>query len=625
MKVFNSKFADFKFRTVYITDNEEAEELITTEMLGHSLYGLDTEGSKKLEFKDHEQAGLDPYLTDIRLIQIYCGNTCYVFDLKHVDISVLKFLFYAGRFVAHFGMYEVKMLTHAGYPNMNVGCSLLMSRLIDCAEFSKYEPEEEIDDSEDQTGLSRYRAKSHSLDAVVQRLFGVKVDKMQQTSDWSAEVLSEEQILYASLDSVLTYHVAKKLEVKIKEYKMGKYYQLIKDIQHVVASMELAGLPVDWEYHAELMKKWKVNSEKSLEVCKPFFGDVNMRSGKQMSQWLVAYLKDDPKTLAAWPKTDKGSHAFGRPVLGDFNHLPPIAALLEYKKWSKLLDTYGESLVEKKHPVTGRLHTSYTLAQTATGRFSSRNPNVQNMPRDKEFRNMFKAPEGHVLVVSDFSQIELRLQAEFSQDPTMLGWYKNKQDAYKSMASSLFRVPVASITKEQRFVGKVMLLALGYGMGYTKLGTYSKNAGVKHPDKFWAAAHQRYHETVSTYSDWCYLMRDRATDLGYIETLLGKRRKLGEKEVFTGAPNTIIQGTASELMMKALLICQGKVKDLGTIVATVHDEILICTPVALSDKVAELLADSMNQAMVELFPHAADHHVADAAFGSRWGDAKSEL
>lgn len=628
MKIYKNKFADFEYKTLYITDKKEAQKLIS-KLPFDCLYGLDIETAKLTKWKEHPQAGLCPLLSKIRLLQVYHpGGNVYVFDLFHIPLAVLKTFLQKGRFVAHNGVFEIKHLTHAGLPNLNIGCSMLLSQLVDGAEHSPFEiplPTDEEEDDEDKDGLAQYRRRGHNLDAVIQRLLGYKVQKAMQVSDWGKKNLDTEQITYAGLDAVLTYKAAKILAAKILNYKMTKAYQLLKDMQHVVANMELKGLPVDWNYHKELISKWTKKSEEALTACKPFFGNTNMRSGKQMSEWLKKYLKDDEMELAIWPKTKKGAYAFSRTAIGSFTHLPAIAALLEYKKWAKLIDTYGESLIEKKHPLTGRLHTSYTIGETRTGRLSSRNPNCQNYPRDPEFRNMFMAEKDHVLVVSDFSQIELRLQAEFSKDPVMLKCYRDREDIYCTMATSLYNRPITKKDKDERFVGKTTMLALGYGMGPTKFQMYAANAGVKKPAAFFGKAHKTYHGMFRTYSLWCDKMRDRTAKLGYIETLMGKRRKLTDTELYTRAPNTVIQGSAAELMMKAMLICHEKIKGVGEIVATVHDEILIHVHKKHAETAKTVLADAMNNAMLTMFPKAVSHEVAEAAFAPRWGEAKAEL
>lgn len=954
------KFGQWSFESHYIKTVKTAKEIVSQLVSNRGkLYGLDIETAKLSDWKENPQAGLDPYLSRIRLLQIYDGvKNVYVFDLFVIPIKVLAPLLQTGSFVAHNAMFEILHITHAGYPNVNIGCSMILSQIIQDAEVSPYDPPED-EEEDNTTGLAKYRRVSHSLDGLVQRLFGVRVAKEEQVSDWSKKELSESQISYAALDALLTYVCAKELVKKLKEHDMVRYYHHLKSMQQVIADIQLRGIPVDWDYHKTLVSQWQTTAEAAEKACAPYFKDINMRSSKQMNEWLKTYLKDDPITLASWPRTKTG-YGFGKTVITAYRHLPAISALLNFKITAKLLDTYGDSLATKAHPITRRLHTSYTLAQTRTGRMSSREPNCQNFPRDKEFRNLFRADDGHVIVVSDFSQIELRLQAEFSRDPRMCDVYREGRDIYCEMASVLFNRPITKADKKERFVGKTCfsgdteiltiggwirldqynggpvvqyelpigctvkesarqhvrssrfnqafkfvpftgvggelkfvnptgyiirmhqnttevqdrnisicathdhtmywmhdsnmvvnkgtfsemlkqkspvviaagymnkreslseietrilamvvadgsfshnsirfgfvkrrkvrrcielfkqygikvsqktfkqhdtstglvtkinisnkelveklleyttdkkelswkcltdipgkiyleeaqfwdahkpqrkrrtsvlfsttveqtadvmqamavtegvsitktfssgmyqlcysleekctrrfsmlhrvretqdvycvsvpsgmllirrngricvqgncMLALGYGMGPTKLQMYATNANAgNHPLKFWEEAHAAYHRTFSTYSKWCDRMRFRAKKLGYIETLLGKRRKLSEDEVYTRAPNTVIQGTAAELMGLAMKLCNERIKGM---VATVHDEILLHVPEKDGDRAKTVLASAMNDAMKQMFPKAVSHHVADAAFGVRWGDAKGEI
>lgn len=623
MQTYLKKFDRWFFKIHYITTAADTKRSVKDlEGLKGKLFGLDIETAKLPEWKEHERSGLDPHLSKIRLLQIYDGTkNVYVFDLFKISIDLIKPILKSASFVAHNAIFEIVHLTHAGLPGLNVGCSMLLSQMIQDAEVSPFEPDEN-EDEDQKTGLAKYRRVSHSLDGLIQRLFGIRVAKEEQLSDWGAAKLTKSQICYAGLDAVLTHAAAKELAPRLKQHEMVKYYHHVKSMQQVIADIQIAGLPVDWKYHKELIKGWEKDQDSALEKCKPFFGDVNLRSTKQMSNWLKEHLKDDPITLGKWPTTKSG-YAFGKNVITAFKYLPAIDALLNYKISAKLLDTYGESLADKSNPLTKRLHTSYTLGQTRTGRLSSYEPNVQNFPRDKQFRNLFRADPGHVLVVSDFSQIELRLQAEFSRDPRMCAVYKEGRDIYCEMASVIFGKPITKENKSERFVGKTVMLALGYGMGASKLEMYAINAGVHgHDFSFWHEAWQAYYETFAVYIKWCERMRWRAKKLGYIETLTGKRRKLTEDEVYTRAPNTVIQGTAAELMGIAMKLCSSRMPGM---VATVHDEILLHVPKKDGEKAKTVLASSMNDAMKQMFPKAVSHHVADAAFGVRWGDVKGEL
>ena len=216
-------------------------------------------------------------------------------------------------------------------------------------------------------------------------------------------------------------------------------------------------MPIDWEKHSKLVTNWKSELEVKKEICKQYFGDINLNSNKQLSFWVQDYYKDQPDVIANWAKTDKGQFSFTRNKVKIKNNTKEVKALLEYKKVSKLLDSFGESLKDYVHPVTGRIHASYILAGALTGRFSSRNPNLQQQVRDAYFREIYAVKDGY-LVVCDLSQIELRVQAEMSRDPVMLDVYRNGKDIYKVFASQMYHCSIEEVTKKQRQVGKNCVL-----------------------------------------------------------------------------------------------------------------------------------------------------------------------
>jgi len=238
---------------------------------------------------------------------------------------------------------------------------------------------------------------------------------------------------------------------------------------------------------------------------------------------------------------------------------------------------------------------------------------------------MFSVPDDLVMCVSDFSQIEIRLQAEFSRDPVMHEVYRKGEDIYCTMATFLYGRKITKKDEAERFVGKTVMLALGYGMGPTKLGLYAQNAGINKTHDFWQHAWNTYHNKFAVYSRWCDKIRERATRLGYIETFYGKRRKLDPSEVYTRGPNTIIQGSAAELMEVAMLECHRNIGDNGKVTVTVHDEVVIVAPKSKALIATKVLSDGMNNAMKIMFPNAASLQVAVAAYGTRWGDIKKEI
>ena len=551
-----------------------------------------------------------------------------MFDVLESGIDFLIPTLNSHQFIAHNSKFELTHLIKAGATfKDSIHCTMLMSQLINGVVSPVDEPDEDELDTPvgERDGLSAYKRLSNSLEACSIRWLSVAPSKEYQKSLWGIRPLSEEQIKYAALDSILTYELFRLFIQKLDKLNMLEIYKLQKKCLLPIAEMETRGICFDWTAHEKLIKRWKEEFYEADLRAKDIFGKTNLASPKQMREWLVNTF--DKTIVNAWPKTKPsktcltGNLSFTATSLADFRHLPQIEALFCWKKLNKLLSTYGENLALKhKHPITSRLHTSFILGETATGRLSSRNPNLQNQPRDGSIRSLFIAPSGKVLIVADYSQIELRIQAELSQDPVMLKAYKDGEDLYKVLASSLYGVPIEKITKQQRTLGKLGLLSLGYGTGSKKLrstarSVYDLELSEKEAFDIWTT----YHNTFHVYSNWCNRVREDGEVLGYVTTLIGKKRKLVEDKIYTTAPNHIVQGTASELMQKALILAL----EYGLkLTLTIHDEIIVESTLDTAKKDVLLLENALNGAWSQMFPNSVCHHVADAFCGNTWAEAK---
>lgn len=624
MKQLKTSFNDFEFNVYYIKKTTEAVEVVK-KLYNLNRFGLDIETLKIPLYKDHPKAGLDPTLSRIRLVQLYDGEaSVYVFDINHIDLYVLSPLLREKDFVAHNAKFEIAHFTWNGFPNMRVGCSMLMSQMVHTAEHSPFEPEWDEEEEDEEEGVPKYKRTRHSLDAVTYRLFNKRISKQEQVSDWSKEELDSQQLLYAGLDAVLTYKAGMILGKKILEYKMLKAYFLLKDMQHVVAEMELTGFPVNWKKHEDLKVGWLAEMEKAKAACTPFFKETNVRSSLQMGKWLESHYKDKPNMYLAWPRTPKGAYTFTKTKIFPYKNEPAIAALLNYKKYAKLLDTFGEPFLKYRHPVSDRIHTSFTLGMTRTGRMSSRDPNLQQVPRDGAMRDIFAPTAGNVFVVADFSQIELRIQAELSKDPVMRKVFSQGDDIYKTMAQAITKKDLNSITKEERQVGKVVMLALGYGMGPTKLKDYAAMSFDIQLSELDARLYwDTYHSTFRVYSQWCNRIRDHSGSLGFARTVMGKMRKLLSDEVYTKAPNTWVQGSALEVMLLTCIYTRNNLKETkAKLVNVVHDELIAECEDSEKERVAKVIESSMIKSMTELFPEASLIGLAEPHWGETWKEAK---
>lgn len=603
------------------------------------LLGLDIETAPRME---HPKAGLDPYMTRISLIQIYDGDTCYVFDVLAEGIPSFLLDLFANpeySFIGHNSNFEITHLQFAGARFKGaVHCTMLMSQLIGSVAKpveEKTEKEEDIPISE-MDGLGAYKKTSHSLEACMLSWLSTPMEKQYQTSKWGERPLSEGQLRYAAFDAVGCFELFRIMIRVLGKYEMLGIYKLQRLSLFPIVDMEVNGIAFDWVAHERLIKKWKEDFIALEDDTRRTFGTVtgpkgietwlNLASPKQLATWLEV---NRPELFPRWPRTAPsktaplGNLTFTQTALADFRHLPEMELLFKWKKLNKLLTTYGEKFAEKhRHPITGRLHTSFTLGETATGRMSSRSPNLQNQPRDGSIRQLFVSPVDKVLIVADFSQIELRIQAEVSKDPKMLAAFRDGTDIYKVMAAALFNIAIEEVTKEQRMLGKVAMLSLGYGTGAKKLRSTARSVYDLEIDEAQAySVHATYYHTFSTYIAWCESVRLEADMTGMIATLGGKKRKVEPSRGFTVPPNHIIQGTAMEVQ----LLASCKAKDAGgKLLLSVHDELLLESTPSKAEKDCRILEDAMNEAWCETFPNTVCKHVADAAIGKNWKEAKEK-
>lgn len=623
MRKLISSINDFQF-TTYIVDEAYFSRAITVLLQGSTVMGLDIESAKHPKFLTHKKAGLDPYLSEVRLVQIYDGfRTVFIFDCFKLTncIKRLGKLLKAKKFYAHYALYELSHFSYNGLPDLNVSCSKILSQLLFDAQHSIYDPSdvEKALNEEEPDGLSKYHHKGHSLEDCVARHFDIRLSKDLQRSDWNLPELSSEQYQYAAIDSVMTHKVGKLLYGKIKELGMKKHYALEKAMQHVIVDMQLRGFPVDWELHSKFVRGWDQKQAQASKECAKYFTDVNLNSGLQLEKWATEHFKKNPDILKRWDRTPKGKLSFNSLSLDKFKGIPSIKSLLEYKQYSKLLNTYGESFAAKKHPITGRVHCNFTLAETRTGRLSSRDPNLQNWPRD-DSRLIFSGGELGRMVVADFSQIEIRAQAAFSRDPVMCRIFKEDRDIYCEMGSALYRRKIVKGRDvDERQFAKVVVLSLSYGMGANKLAERAtielgRPVSVEEAKRAWLT----YRNLFKGYIAWCDRVREQATQLGYARTKLGKMRALRANEVFTKAPNTWVQGTSGEIMKIALVKMYSKGLKLCN---SIHDEAISLCSSDDEMQTIEVTNSCMNTAFEAVFPNAPSVN-AQAQAANNWWEAK---
>lgn len=623
MKKLKFEWNSTTYEAYYITTAEDAAKAIKKLNANpRKLYGLDIETGKQGKYKTHQKAGLCPHLSFIRLVQIYDGAAIWVFDTRKMgDCGAVKAFVSKSRFIAHNAIFEIKHFLKEGI-EVDCICSMILAQFVETAEHSPFEPRNPDVDEKPMKGFG--------LLSCVQRYFDLVIPKEQQISNWNKKSLSREQLVYAALDAVLPYELGKHLYPKITEYKMKKVFKLYKDMQYVIADMELNGMGIDVKAHKQLITSWQIQKVKAELGCEEYFGRTNLRSPKQLHEWVEANIDEKLKKL--WPRSTKTKNfSFNKTQLQPIVHrCEALEAFMEYKKYATLLSTFGDSLQQKINPQTKRIHCSFSLGHTRTGRLSSRDPNLQNMPaRGDSFRHIFVPDKGNVLVVADFSQIEIRVAGELSGDPNIRAAYRDGLDLHSAIVAELEGKEVEDVTKEERQLGKAINFGLQFGMGAKKLAFYAKTSyGVEMSENEAQRAYSAYHSRYSTYSSWCTNQRQRAKQIGWCRTAMGKVRKLADGEEYTKSVNTPVQGSAAEVMFASLIELRKELKKpenaMGIrILNTVHDEVILECKELVGGHAENLLQTAMRKGMLKIFPNTTGlSGLVEADCGSSWADAK---
>ena len=457
----------------------------------------------------------------------------------------------------------------------------------------------------------------------ITELIGKKGKEQGSMRDVELSLIKE----YASEDADITLQLSEVFEPLIKE---AKCENLLKDMEYplvyVLADMEKEGVKIDQnalgEFSLELETSLKgLEKEIWKEAGTPF----NIASPKQLGEILFDRLKLDPKAK----KTKTGQYQTGEDVLTALSPLHPIvASILDFRSLQKLKSTYVDALPTMINPKTGRIHTSYNQAVAATGRLSSNNPNLQNIPiRTEKGREVRKAfiprDEDHVLVSADYSQIELRIIAEISEDPAMMEAFTQNLDIHAATAARVYGVPLDQVDSTMRRNAKSVNFGIIYGQSAFGL---SQNLGI--PRKEAADIIQQYFEqypNIKKYMDNTILF---AREHGYVETLMKRRRYLRDilstNQTVRGfaernAINAPIQGSAADLIKLAMIgifkeFNQRKLKSKMTM--QVHDELVFDVYKDELETVKPIIQEHMKNAIPTKVPI-----VVELGFGNNWLEA----
>ena len=431
---------------------------------------------------------------------------------------------------------------------------------------------------------------------------------------------AEAMCAHAALAAALYSALAPKLE----ELDMHElYYGLELPLCPVLAEMERAGMLVDRRALADfgILLDGRIQADEAL-IYELAGEEFNINSTQQFGRILFDKLGLPPV------KKTKTGYSTNAGVLEKLRDKHPIVeAVLDYRQLAKLKSTYVDGLT-KVIAADGRIHTSFQNTVTATGRLSSTEPNLQNIPvrteLGAELRKMFVAPAGRVLVDADYSQIELRLLAHIAGDEHMIAAFRTGEDIHTVTASQVFGVPPEQVTHEMRRRAKAVNFGIVYGISDFSL---SQDIGVTRAEA--KAYMEKYFEKYSGVHAYMTQVVERAKADGYVSTLMGRRRWLPELKSSNFnlrsfgervALNMPIQGTAADLIKKAMLRVDGRLRREGLearLVLQVHDELIVECPEGEAEQVQRLLAEEMEHVAELAVPLTAEAHA-----GKSWAEAK---
>jgi DNA polymerase-1 len=476
-------------------------------------------------------------------------------------------------------------------------------------------------------------ATRHDMDSLAKKYLDYDTVSFQDIAGKGAKQLTFDQIAleqagpYAAEDADVTLRLHQELHKQLAA--IPTLASVVSDIEMplvpVLARIERQGALVDAALlgiqSIELGNKMVDLERQAYEIAGEEF---NLGSPKQLGAILYEKLG-----LPVLKKTGKGQASTAEEVLAKLaeDDYPLPKVLMQYRSMSKLKSTYTDRLPEQINPRTGRVHTSYHQAVAATGRLSSSDPNLQNIPvrtaEGRRIRQAFVAPKGYKLLAADYSQIELRIMAHLSKDEGLLNAFRDDLDVHTATAAEVFKVELAEVTSNQRRSAKAINFGLIYGMGAQKLG---KDIGVDTKTaKAYIDVYFARYPGVREYMD---RTRAQAADQGYVETLFGRRLYLpdinsNKPQERAGAERTAInapmQGTAADIIKKAMVKVDNWLTDSGLdakVILQVHDELVLEVREDLVAEVSAKIREHMSEAAKLDVPL-----VVDVGVGNNWDEA----
>jgi len=560
---------------VYITDEFEARKAMN-ELAVFPVHQVDVEAT-----------ALDPYEARWSLLQIGAHNKSYVFDVRYdtehsslnpevltpilTDPSIRRILQNAN--------YDMKIIKrNLGFYLPNVYDTMLVEQLLNLGR-----------------GFTRA-----SFVALVERYLGLQVDKEPRGTFMKYDQKFQPyQLEYAANDVVPLEPIMDMQWEKVKKEKLENACRLEFEFLVPLCEMELNGIKIDIDKWNVIMKDVDVERKEVKKIIQELLAETD----DQTTLFGVSLVNIDShaQLKSALRKTGMTIESTAAGELEKFKGVPVIDAILDYRKASKLISTYAQTLLDKISPVTGRLHTDFRQ-MVSTGRMSSSNPNLQNIPGKQKFRSCFIAPEGYSLLTADMSGAELRILGNLSRDPVFVEAYETGQDLHTRTASEMFGVPYEEAKqKKYRGAAKAINFGLCYGMSAVGLAKRLKITDME--AKQLISAYFKTYKGVKKFLDKA---GKDAVRHRYSTTVSGRRRyynmppydhpdrKKIQRSVERKGKNAGIQGANADTIKEAMILLVDRLKPYDArLILTVHDEVVVEAKDEQREEVAGVVAQSL--------------------------------
>ncbi len=516
---------------------------------------------------------LDPWKGEIRLLTLYGGSgTVWILDLMEIgyDLGSLKPILERAEILAHNAKFDLLwLLVKCGIRVQNVSCTMTASRL-----------------------LAAGTIPGHGLEKCLKRHLGVAPTPDLSLSEWGNATLSPAQLEYSMLDVAYLHELTDSLESQLLDSDLEIVWQFESVLLPDVVRMESNGMNVDAQRLKSAAALARAEAEEAEESLRRAlnYPELNPSSPKQLLQALQKH---------GLPLTNTKEEALRE---ADEGKLVPL--VLAHRKSVKLAQDTEAMLTHVGKD--GRIHAQFSPTGTVTGRFSSKQPNLQSVGHGP-LREAFCAPPGRVLVVADYSQIELRIAAAVANEPKMLRAYRSDSDLHRLTAASVLGIEVDAVTDEQRQTAKAVNFGLLYGQKAEGLVRYAaKEYGVTLSLAEAEDIRKRFFETYAAIRTWHSSAWNWADSAQECRTRSARRRLIpadsGSWNRFSTLVNTPIQGGAADVMKLAIVILMGRLPETAMLVATVHDELIVECPESDAEALKDLMLSAMTESMDVFYP-----------------------